>query len=73
MISIIAMRVKPNSKTNSVKKTADGYVVHTKARAIDGKANGAVVKLLAESFGVPKTRVRLVRGRTTRHKIFEIL
>ena len=48
-------------------------IFRTKARAIDGKANGAVVKLLAESFGVPKTRVRLVRGRTSRRKIFEIL
>ncbi len=38
----------------------------------DGKANQAVVKLLAKALGVAKTRLVLVRGATSRDKVFRI-
>jgi len=55
-----------------VKGDDDVYSVYTKARAIDGKANEAAVKLIAKYFSVPQSRVILVRGATSRHKVFEI-
>jgi uncharacterized protein YggU (UPF0235/DUF167 family) len=33
-----------------------------------GKANEAVIRLLAAHFDIPKTAVRLIRGQTSRHK-----
>jgi len=38
-----------------------------------GKANDAVRALLAKATGVPKTRLRLVRGQGMRDKVFEVL
>ena len=37
-----------------------------------GKANEAVCQLLAETLGLPKSAVRVVRGQTARHKQVEI-
>ncbi len=64
--------VKPNSKIDSVEKAGDELVVRVKARAVDGKANEAVIKLIAEYFDMPKTRVKIIRGLTSRRKTIEI-
>lgn len=69
---ILSVLVKPGSKTDSVEKLGEDLVVRTKARAVDGKANEAVVKLIAEYLGIPKTRVRIKSGLASRHKVIEI-
>jgi uncharacterized protein len=38
----------------------------------DGQANEAVVAAVAEHLRVPRSRIRIVRGRTGRRKILEI-
>jgi len=38
----------------------------------DGKANQAVIKLLAKAWGVPKTSVRVVVGHTSRDKVLSV-
>jgi uncharacterized protein len=38
----------------------------------DGKANAALIVLLAKALGVPKSAIRLVSGATSRMKIIEI-
>lgn len=37
-----------------------------------GKANAAVCKVVAAALRVPKTRVQVVRGETSRHKVLEV-
>lgn len=37
-----------------------------------GKANAALIKLLAKHWGVPKSAIKLVRGETSRLKILEV-
>ncbi len=37
-----------------------------------GKANLAVIALLAEALGVPKSRIRVLRGETQASKLLEI-
>lgn len=69
----ITVHVKPNAKADQVEIVDDIYVVRTKARAVDGKANEAAVQLLAEYLGIPKTRLRIVLGVTSRHKVIEIV
>lgn len=49
------------------------YIVKTKALPIGGKANDAIISLLALHFGVVKSKVVLVRGFSSKQKIFEIL
>jgi uncharacterized protein YggU (UPF0235/DUF167 family) len=48
------------------------YVVKTKAEPVEGKANEAITILLAEHFGVARSQVRLIRGATSKQKVFEI-
>jgi uncharacterized protein (TIGR00251 family) len=51
----------------------DALRVRVTAAAVDGAANAAIVKLLAETAGVPRSRVRVVAGHCARrkHVLFE--
>ncbi len=65
--------VKPGSKKGPlVEEGPDGLIVYVRERAVDGAANEGVVKLLATHFGVPKSRVDIVRGHTSRSKLVEV-
>lgn len=69
----VVVRVKPgSSKGPLVESDEEGLFVFVREKAIDGGANEAVVKLLAEHFGVAKSHVRVVRGHTARIKQVEI-
>jgi uncharacterized protein (TIGR00251 family) len=69
----IKVRVKPNSRTSGIEKQADGsYLVRVNASPVEGKANEAVVKLLADFFGRPRSAIEIVRGFKARDKLVEI-
>jgi len=69
----IFVSVKPDSKRESVKRVDEShFVVRANAPAREGKANKRVEELLAEYFDVPKMSVWLVKGATSREKVFEI-
>lgn len=68
----ITVTVKPNARKNSVEKDAFGYRVYTSATPVDGKANEAVIGLLAEYFDVPRSRMRILRGHASRTKTIEV-
>jgi uncharacterized protein YggU (UPF0235/DUF167 family) len=46
--------------------------VRVRARAIEGEANEALIKLLAKALGVPKSAVAIQRGGQSRTKILVI-
>jgi uncharacterized protein len=70
----IWVTVKPQAKKSEVKKISDGeYSVSVRAPAREGKANEAVIDLLAEYFSVPKSSIRIMRGQTARRKLVELL
>ena len=70
----ISAKIKPNSRyREEVVVNDDGsLVVYTKAPAIEGRANLVAIKLVAKYYGVTPSRVKLVRGATSRNKVFEI-
>ena len=70
----ISVHIKPNSRHREkvVKNDDDTLTVYVKAPAIEGRANAAAVKLLAKHFKVVSSKVKLVRGATSKYKIFEI-
>lgn len=74
MIMKISAHLKPNSRhREEVVINGDGtYIIYTKAPAIEGRANAAAVKLLAKHFGVAPSKVKLVRGASSRYKVFEL-
>ena len=68
----IKIRVAPRSSRDEVVKTGDDYIVRVKAQPREGKANEAVIKLLAEYFEVTRSSVRITSGLSGRNKIVEI-
>lgn len=70
---LYTVRVKPGSRKGQlVEASADGLTVYVRERAVDGAANTAVVRVLADHFGVPRSRVEIVRGHTARIKRVEV-
>ena len=47
-------------------------IVRVTARAIDGRANAATVKALADALGAPRRSVRIVTGEKARTKVVEV-
>lgn len=69
----ITVTVKPNAKCPGVVQVGEReYKVAVHAPAHEGKANEAVVALLAKHFGVPKSRITILHGHTGRRKLVEI-
>lgn len=67
------IRVQPRANRNSVEIGADGTVrVRVTAPPDRGKANDAVVKLLADRLRVSKSAIRIIRGHTSRNKVIQV-
>lgn len=73
MLTVTA-HVKPGSSKGPLVVVDDEreLTVFLRERAVDGKANDALVRVLAEHFGVSKSRVTIVHGHASRTKIVEI-
>jgi len=70
----IQVFVKPKSKINKIIPEPDGcFTVMVNAPPVEGKANQAVIAVLADFFAVPKTSIRLIAGVKSRRKVFQIL
>ena len=70
----ISVLLKPNSRhREEVITNDDGWLtIYTKAPAIEGRANLAAAKLLAKHLGVAPSKVKLLRGASSKYKIYEI-
>jgi uncharacterized protein len=65
--------VKPRASREGVGPVqAERLVVSVNAPPVDGKANAAVVRVLAETFGVARSAVAIVRGEAGRKKTVRI-
>ena len=81
----IVVLAKPNSKTEKVERSEPArlplggfgeepvtYKVSVTAPPVQGKANDAIQQALGTYFKLPLSRIRLLRGATSKRKIFEI-
>lgn len=70
---LLHIKVKPNSKKDEVTKDADGSIkVKIKAPPVNGKANTYLVAFLAGYFGLPKSKIIVVKGQASQFKTIEI-
>ena len=66
---ILSCRVQPRSRANAFAEVrADEVVIRLTAPPVDGKANDALRRFVAEAFGVPPGRVSIESGERGRHK-----
>ena len=68
----INVKVIPNSKTEEVVKEGDRFLVRVKEPAKEGKANRAVIKLLAAYFKVAKSSIIILSGLKNKNKVIEV-
>ena len=69
---LLYLKVKPNQRFNKVEKTENGWQIRLSAPAIDGKANGRLVEYMSEVLDLPKSKIVLRKGQTSRIKCLEI-
>jgi len=69
----IYVKVIPRSSQNKIEKLEGGeYRVKLTAPPVDGKANQALIEILAEYFSVSKSAVVIVGGKTTNKKMVDV-
>jgi uncharacterized protein len=69
----ITVKVMPQAKTNDLKHEGDLFKVYLTAPAVDGKANAALIKFLAEYFQVRTSAIEILKGLKSRQKIVNIV
>jgi uncharacterized protein YggU (UPF0235/DUF167 family) len=68
----IAAKVKPGSKAPGISVHGDSLVLRVRERAVEGAANDACIRTLAQALGVAPSHVRLLRGAQSRDKLFDV-
>lgn len=70
---LLHVRVQPKARANAVKGWHGAALrVSVTAAPEDGKANRAVIELLAETFDVAPSSINFVRGAGSRDKWFRL-
>ena len=70
----IFVKAKPLAREEKVEKIDDlNFVVSVKEPPVQGRANLAIAKALADYFNVAPSQVRLVSGFSSKQKTFEII
>jgi uncharacterized protein (TIGR00251 family) len=65
-----AVRLTPRSAVERVEEVVDGVLkVKVMAPAVEGAANNALIRLLAEELGIARRDVRIVAGAGSRQKL----
>ena len=68
-VTTFDVRVLPGASRDEVAGVEDGVLkVRLRARPVEGQANEALLRFLAERLGVRQRQVTLLRGQTARRK-----
>lgn len=70
----LTLHIQPGAKkTEFAGLHGDALKIRLAAPPVDGKANEALVKFLAEALHLPKSAVTLKSGQTSRRKVLEVI
>jgi uncharacterized protein (TIGR00251 family) len=70
---ILEIRVKPNSRQESLTMQPDGtWLAEIKAPPVDGKANAALIALVAQQLGCRRAQVSIKAGGSGRRKLVRV-
>lgn len=69
----LTLHVQPGAKRTEVAGLhGEALKIRLAAPPVEGRANEALLKFIAESFGVPLRQVELIQGGQSRHKVVAI-
>lgn len=66
----LSVKVQPNARQQVIQKVnEEEYRIHVLSPPSEGKANKEVIDVIASHFHLPRSRVKIIRGRKSRKKI----
>ncbi|MFH0775008.1 MAG: DUF167 domain-containing protein [bacterium] len=68
----IKIKVKPGAKKDEIEE-GEVFIVKTKEKPIEGRANKGVIKLLAKHFKVPQDKICILSGAKQKDKLIEVV
>ena len=67
------VKVIPRAKRDEIIGVeSDAIKIRLNAPPVQGRANEALVKFLADVFKIPRAQIEIVRGETSRHKVVRV-
>ena len=70
---ILRVKVQPRAKKNRLAgKAHEEWKLQLIAPPVEGKANQACIEFFAHLLGIARSRVRLLSGEKSRHKVLEL-
>jgi uncharacterized protein (TIGR00251 family) len=73
LMRTLKVRVKPGSRREELVEQPDGsWLAHVRAPPVDGKANAALIALVASHFGLRRVQVNIRSGAGSRMKLVQL-
>lgn len=70
---VLTLHVQPGARrTEAAGVHGNALKIRLTAPAVDGKANAALLRFIADAFAVPLRNVGLIRGETARDKVVRV-
>lgn len=70
----LTLHIQPGAKmTEFAGLHGDALKIRLAAPPVDGKANEALIKFIADTLGLPKSAVTIKSGQTSRRKALEVI
>lgn len=70
---LLAIKLQPRASKNEIGDPLGAELrIKVTAPPVDAAANEALVRLLAEKFDCPRSKIELLRGHTSRHKTVKV-
>ena len=70
---LLSVKLQPRASADEIgKPLGDELRIKVTAPPVDSAANEALIRLLADHLNCPRSRVELVRGATSRHKVLKL-
>jgi uncharacterized protein len=67
--SVLSVVVAPRAARSTIEQLADGAIqIRVTAPPVDGAANAALVRFLADRLDVPRSRLKIISGASSRRK-----
>jgi uncharacterized protein len=68
----LVVRVTPGARIEGIDLSTGRVLVKVRPKPESGKATAAVIDMLGQALGVPPSRIILLRGATSREKVFRL-
>ncbi|HOU22100.1 MAG: YggU family protein [Kiritimatiellae bacterium] len=67
--AVLNLRIVPRASKNTIQgRHGDALKIRLCAPPVDGAANAALIEFLAKTFSLPRSRIQLLSGQTSRTK-----